>query len=252
MIIRQAFDEVIDAPRTNRFTLAEIEKTEKTYLGTKIEILFRNYLKIPKGKILDMLIDGVEVDIKNTVGRNWMIPAESIGRPAFVVRADEKKALCDVGLVVFRKEYMTVGKNRDVKKQLAAAHHVNIWWILRMHPYPPNFWEVLPAPKRNEIVTAGSPSAKVAKLFELLQERPISRTQIEAVAQQHDPMRRLRKGGGARDILRKKQIAVLSGIYDQELLKKLGLGPATSEEFISVSPRSPLEEELLRQAGHID
>jgi hypothetical protein len=43
-IIRKAIDEVIDAPRTNRFTLAETEKTEKTYLGTKIEILLRAYL----------------------------------------------------------------------------------------------------------------------------------------------------------------------------------------------------------------
>ena len=36
LILRQAIDEVIDAPRTNRFTLSETEKTEKTYLGTGV------------------------------------------------------------------------------------------------------------------------------------------------------------------------------------------------------------------------
>ena len=47
-ILRKAIDEVIDTPRTNRFTLAETEKTEKTYLGTKIEILLRAHLGLSK------------------------------------------------------------------------------------------------------------------------------------------------------------------------------------------------------------
>ena len=66
-LFRQAVDEVIDAPRTNRFTIGELEKTEKTYLGTKVEILLRDFLKLPKGKILDLSVDGVEVDIKESV-----------------------------------------------------------------------------------------------------------------------------------------------------------------------------------------
>ena len=73
-LFRQAVDEVIDAPRTNRFTIGELEKTEKTYLGTKVEILLRDFLKLPKGKILDLSVDGVEVDIKNTMQRAWTIP----------------------------------------------------------------------------------------------------------------------------------------------------------------------------------
>jgi Restriction endonuclease NaeI len=53
-LLRQAIDEVIDSYRSSRFTVAELEKTEKTYLGTKIEILLRkapnvgnNYLDSP-------------------------------------------------------------------------------------------------------------------------------------------------------------------------------------------------------------
>jgi len=58
-------------------TLGETEKTEKTYLGTKIEILIRKFFKFPKG-LLDLHIEGHDVDIKNTVGGNWMIPTEAI------------------------------------------------------------------------------------------------------------------------------------------------------------------------------
>ncbi|MFX3878832.1 NaeI family type II restriction endonuclease, partial [Streptococcus suis] len=61
-LFRRAIDEVIDSPRTNRFTLKETEKTEKTYLGTKIEILLRDHLKLGKGKNLDLSINGYDVD----------------------------------------------------------------------------------------------------------------------------------------------------------------------------------------------
>ena len=63
-LLRQAIDEVIDSYRSGRFTVAELEKTEKSYLGTKIEILLRNHLTLKKGKILDLDVDGIEVDVK--------------------------------------------------------------------------------------------------------------------------------------------------------------------------------------------
>ena len=252
VLLRQAFDEVIDAPRTNRFTLAEIEKTEKTYLGTKVEILLRNYLKIPKGKVLDMLVNGVEVDIKNTVGRTWMIPTESLDRPAFIIRANEKTARCDVGMVVFRREYLTMGENRDVKKTLAAAHNSAIWWLLRTHPYPPNFWEVLPSAERNAIMAAGGGKNRIAALFEKIQRQPISRLQVQALAQQLDPLKRIRRNGGARDVLAPKGIALLWGQGDRAMIEALKLGPVTADEFISVTPQTPEEASLLRRTGHID
>lgn len=119
-LFRRAVDEVIDAPRTNRFTIGELEKTEKTYLGTKVEILLRDFLKLPKGRILDLLIDGVEVDIKNTMQRAWTIPLESHGHPALLLRLNEHSALCDCGLVLVRPEYLNAGSNRDAKKTLSA------------------------------------------------------------------------------------------------------------------------------------
>jgi hypothetical protein len=252
VLFRQAFDEVIDAPRTNRFTLAEIEKTEKTYIGTKVEILLRNFLGMPKGKILDLSVHGVEVDIKMTTQRDWMVPRESIGRPAVLMRANEKKALCDVGLVVCRPEYLRISNNQDKKGQIAAAQYVNIWWLLRQHRYPKNFWEVLPSAERNAIMAAGTGKWRLAALFERIQGQPISRSQVQAIGQQHDYMKRLRKNGGARDILGPKHIAILWGSKDRDLIQKFGLGPVTSEEFVSYHAITDDDIAVLRARDHID
>jgi Restriction endonuclease NaeI len=250
-LFRQAVDEVIDAPRTNRFTIVELEKTEKTYLGTKVEILLRDFLKLPKGRVLDLSVDGVEVDIKNTMQRAWTIPLESHNHPALLLRLNEAAALCDVGLVVVRPAYLNAGQNRDAKRTLSAEGITNIWWLLRRHPYPPNFWEVLPEAGRREIFAAGSASSRLALLFAKLQRQPISRLQVQAVAQQHDYMKRLRRNGGARDSLAAAGIVLLSGRTDSSLISALGLAPVTVEEFISLSPETDRERALLKAAGQV-
>ena len=251
-LFRQAIDEVIDAPRTNRFTLDETEKTEKTYLGTKIEILLRNHLKLGKGNILDLSVDGYEVDIKNTMGINWTIPLESYGHPALLIRVSERKALCDVGLIIVKDQYLNQGANRNSKRSIAAAAMTNIWWLLRSHPYPPNFWEILPVADRQAILSAGGGTARIASLFEKIQQSPISRIQVQALAQQHDYMKRIRRNGGARDVLAPKGIALLWGQRDRSLIQQLGLGPVTRDQFISFKPLALDQIDLLRKARHID
>jgi len=37
--IRQSFDEVFDGQRTGRYSLPQLSKVEKTYIGTKVEIV---------------------------------------------------------------------------------------------------------------------------------------------------------------------------------------------------------------------
>ena len=117
-------DEVIDAPRSKRFTIKEIEKTEKTYIGTKVEILVRNHLNIPKGKTLDLAIDGIEVDIKNTVGNNWMIPLEAIGHPCILIKLDEETAKCSFGIIVIRQRFST--RSIETKKRRSKP---NAWLV---------------------------------------------------------------------------------------------------------------------------
>lgn len=252
LILRTAIDEVIDTPRTGRFLLEQTEKTEKTYLGTKVEILVRAFLKFKKGSILDMNVKGAEVDIKNTMGSNWSIPKENVGRPALLIRSSELKSLCDVGVAVLHDAYLNPGQNQDAKRGLSAAAAANVWWMLSRHPYPVNFWQLLTDAQRKALINAGGGSARIAALFEMVQKRPISRIQVQGLAQQLDYMKRVRRNGGARDILAPKGIAILSGIYDQDPIKRLGLGLITREEFISYTPKDANEASYLRRIGHID
>ncbi|MBK8006821.1 MAG: hypothetical protein IPK12_23875 [Gemmatimonadetes bacterium] len=49
-IVRQAIDEVVDGPRTGRWDIDQLTKTEKTYIGTKVEIIVRNELDLDAGQ----------------------------------------------------------------------------------------------------------------------------------------------------------------------------------------------------------
>jgi len=251
-LIRQAIDEVIDTPRTNRFTLDEIEKTEKTYIGTKIEILFRNHMSLPKGAILDVCIDGIETDIKYTIGSNWTIPQEAMSHPCILIRANEKKGICSTGIVVIRLERLNEGQNRDGKRTISKSGFDDILWLLKDTPYPMSFWEMLPPDHRLAIMAPKGGTERLANLFRLVQRVPISRRIIESIAQQDDYMKRLRKNGGARDILSKEGIAVLWGQKDKDLIDRLGLPLCNPDEFISVQPEDESEIDWLRQAQHIN
>ena len=232
-LLRQGIDEVIDSARSKRFTLEELEKTEKTYLGTKIEILLRNFLNLDKGRLLDLLIDGIEVDIKNTVRSAWTIPNEALSHPCILISTNEDKAHCSFGLIVIRPEVLNLGRNRDQKTTIKASELSNVHWLLRNEPYPPNFWLRLRPETRQAIVTPRGGTSRVAMLFRLYQGRPISRSLIEALAQQKDPMKRIRKNGGARDRLLQEGIVILSGKSQRSLISEYGLPFCKPDEFIS-------------------
>lgn len=250
-LIRRAIDEVIDAPRTGRQRLAQIEKTEKTYIGTKIEVLVRDFFGFPKG-LLDLDIDGQDVDIKNTIGNNWMIPNEAIGKPCILIAADETTAICQFGLIVCRLEYLSTGANRDAKRTISRDKFSNILWLLVNQPYPPNFWERVDPQAARRIMLGNSGNERIIQLFREVQRQRVHRDIIAAVARQKDYMKRLRRNGGARDTLAREKIAVLSGHYDTGIIAQLGLGTIGPDEFIAVEATTPELEKLLRQTGHID
>ncbi len=252
LLIRKAIDEVIDTPRTNRFVLSETEKTEKTYLGTKIEILIRAHLKLSKGRNLDLSVRGAEVDIKNTMGGNWAIPLEAVGHPCILIKENEKTALCSVGVIVANDLYLNPGSNRDHKRTISAVGLINVWWILRDHPYPQNVWEVMPFSTREAIMRARSGTQRLAALFKTVQERPVSRRTVEDVAQQKDAMKRVRRNGGARDVLAPQGIAILWSGSDRALIERLKLPIVGPQDFISFKPTDPVHIALLRDAGYID
>lgn len=249
-MLRKCVDDVIMTPKTGRRSYDELEKTEKTYIGTRVEIELRAMLRLPKGK-LDTVILEQDVDIKNTMGSNWMIPTEAIDQPCILVAADEVSATCYLGLFVARFEYLTLGQNKDSKKSVSALGFANILWLLLDHPYPPNFWRTV-APDVVERIFAGqSGNQRMANLFGEIQREPITRDVVEAVAQQQDFMRRIRSdnGRGTRDHLAREGILLLSGHYDAPLISALGMPFCSGSEFVSYRPVSQAEADLADQHG---
>lgn len=233
-MLRQCVDDVIMTPKTGRRSYDDLEKTEKTYIGTRVEIELRALLGVPKGK-LDTLILGQDVDIKNTMGNNWMIPTEAVDHPCILVAADENRAVCFLGLIVARLDYLTTGKNKDAKRTVSAAGFCNILWLLKDHSYPPNFWRTVSEDAVKRIFSETSGNRRVMQLFREVQGRPIGRDVIEAVAKQKDFMRRLRADGsnGTRNQLLREGILLLNGHYDAQKISELSLPFCSGSEFLS-------------------
>ena len=250
---RSAIDEVIDTARTGRYFLSDLEKTEKTYLGTKFEILLRDWLGVPKGVVLDLLIGGREVDVKSTTGgaSGWMIPPEAIDQLCVLLRVNEQDSTCAVGLVRARPAYLRGGQNRDAKTSFSAAGRAHIWWLVQDFSYTPNFWTQVDRETRDYIMQPKGGAARLARLFSCCLETPISRVVISSIAAQDDFMKRIRRNGGARDILAPQGIAILYSETDRDLMKELGL-KFGYREFMSFAPRDQFQAELLRRAGQID
>jgi hypothetical protein len=250
-MLRDCIDAVIMTPKTGRRAYEDLEKTEKTYIGTRVEIELRALLRLCKGR-LDTLILDQDVDIKHTMGTNWMIPTEALGHPCLLVAADEPRARCYLGLIVAHPDYLTTGKNKDSKASVSAAGFRHILWLLKDQPYPANFWRDLAPEIVDEIFLGETGNTRMATLFRRVQSRIIPRDVVEAVARQKDFMRRIRSDGGTgtRDVLARESIVVLEGRKDAQLIRALGLPPCTGSEFISCKLTNQEQIYLATQAGY--
>lgn len=147
--LRRALDEVIDGMRTGRWSVDSLEKTEKTYIGTKVEILFKFDFELPDGQKLDTKIEGQDVDIKCTVLRDWMIPKEAVGEICLLVRIDDHRSRFWIGLVRAHPDLLRTGKNRDGKTSISATGKQSIHWIVEAGKLPSNFLAELEPDVRN-------------------------------------------------------------------------------------------------------
>lgn len=249
-LLRGAIDDVILTPKTGRRCYDDLEKTEKTYIGTRVEIELRAMLGLPRGR-LDTVILGRDVDIKHTMGNTWMIPTEAVDQICLLVAADEARAACYLGLIVARPDVLTRSQNRDAKKSVAAAGFAQILWLLCDHPYPPNFWRDVAPDAVARIFAGRSGNQRMATLFREIRNQPITRDVVAAVARQHDFMRRIRadNGQGTRDILAREGILLLSGQFDAPLIAALGLPPCPPDAFVSCRPTDRAAIALAAQHG---
>ncbi len=238
--IRQSIDEVLDGPRTGRWDFAQLEKTEKTYVGTKLEIVVRAALGLERGSILDLDIAGVPVDIKWAMDSSWQIPLEAVGRICLCIGGVKKLAMFQVGVVRCRAEYLNEGKNRDRKKTLSTTGRAAMRLLVSPAPLPLNFLSTINPAIRTEVMAGETIQERVARLFRLLPRTPIPRDAIATVARTTgDPMRRVRSDAWAGDPL--DGMRVLSARYGNSLIDVLGYPLLERDEFMSV-PEAEIDQ----------
>ena len=210
--LRRALDEVIECQRTGRFSVDQLEKTEKTYIGTKVEIVLRFMLDMERGNNLDNLVCGHEVDTKFSLTGQWMIPREAIGELCLVVSANDALGLFSIGLIRTGIEVLTVGANQDQKRSLSAAGRRQVRWLVREGALPENFLLKLSDEVRRSVLSPRSGKQRILALFENVTNKIIPRYALLQVAQliKGDPLRRARE---AKATLSQRGLKVLCAAY---------------------------------------
>ncbi|MEU7161279.1 NaeI family type II restriction endonuclease [Streptomyces chrestomyceticus] len=205
---RQAIDEVLDGQRTGRFdiTSREVASTEKTYLGTKVEIIVRSAFGLPHGQRMDYQVTGHDVDAKWTIYSNWTIPKEADGHICLLMKADDHRSTFSVGLLRIEDAYLNTGENRDSKRSVSAAGRAATKWLVINGQLPRNALLALTPAEQAAVFSSRSGQARTNELFRRVHGQIVNRNTVLTVARQDDSPKRVRD---ARKHLAKEGIIIL-------------------------------------------
>lgn len=257
--LRDALDQLLDGQRSGRWAYQQLAKTEKTHLGTLVELQLTRELDIASGERLDWSIAGFELDCKFSKDLGgWEIPMEmyvcqdhgeqsgTADSPALIVWMDDDVSEWAAGLIVATDERLrwkvqrgnaprARAYNRDNKRRLADAARSDIYWLWGgvQNDLPPNRLLHLDAHLRDRILGHGrSGQKRVNELFRQVQGEIVDRQTVLTVGQQDDAPKRARD---ARHQLRAEGIVVLGhqGAHRQAA-ERLQLPIPAKGQWISV------------------
>jgi restriction endonuclease NaeI len=242
-VLRETYDQLYDGQRTGRYAWSQLKKTEKTYMGTLVEINLHRAFDFADGEKMDYRIAGVDTDCKfsQRLG-GWEIPPEAYeGRHlCLVVWANEDHNRWEVGLVRVADDPLLLGpENRDSKRKLTPAGESTIRWLYDHPTLPENLLLHIDRETRERILEPGpaarptSGQRKINMLFRSVQERIVNRASVLTVAQQKDGLKRARDAR-LRKHLGQEGILVL-GHQDNDPLvaDALGLPVPQKGDFVS-------------------
>lgn len=231
--MRNAFDFALNGANTGRYSIAQLNKTEKTLIGTFYEAEFRNNLHLPDGVKSDVAISGIDVQIKFSLTGQWMIGPENIGEICILATASDEESTYSVGIMKPLLMHLNEGSNRDGKKTIKAAAREEIKWIVKNGKLRENILLHLQNDVRDRILQIKDPSARIHKLFELVTRRVIDATCVRTVGNGlHDPIRRVRS---ARKLLIENQTGLILLGWDKGREAAAALGyPIDHTEYVSV------------------
>lgn len=206
--IRQSFDEVFDGQRTGRYRIEQLSKVEKTYIGTKVEIVVQDEFGLQRGRRLDYLVDDQDVDSKWSMkSGGWMIPTEAVGELCLCLTANDNSSEFQVGIVRTSDTRLGVSRNKDKKRRLNDDGLSAMTWLANPGALAENLLLHLDEDTRSSILDDSlSGQRRVTELFRRVQQRIIRREVVLTVAQQDDGPKRVRD---ARKALQPEGVIVL-------------------------------------------
>ena len=145
-VLRDTLDQIYDGQHTGRWHYDQLNKTEKTHVGTLVEINLHRRFGFADGTVTDYRIAGVDVDCKYSMTYGgWELPPEAIGQICLLITADDQRSSWPAGLLRVAEPLLRGGSNRDAKRQLRASSHQR---IRALWPAPPAAGaEPVPAPE---------------------------------------------------------------------------------------------------------
>ena len=241
-VLRDTLDQLYDGQHSGRWAYDQLRKTEKTHMGTLVEINLHRRFGFGDGDVTDYRIAGIEVDCKYSMSYGgWELPPEAVGHLCLLLTADDASSSWTAGLIRVREPGLRGSPNRDAKRQLTAVSRERIrdLWPGRRRLAENLFLRLDPQVRRRIFgarSARGVPTgqARTNELFRRVQRRIIRRAELATVAQQDDFMKRARGNGGARTHLRPEGILVLGHAEPDPLIAgALGLPVPQKGEFIS-------------------
>ncbi len=190
--LRQSIDEVLDGQRTGRYDIGDMEKTEKTYLGTKVEIVCRAEFKLPRGHKMDYRVAGVDIDAKFSLTGEWMIPSEAMGHLCLLMSVNDASSTFKVGIVRISEDILRGRGNKDKKRQISSHGRSAIRWIFDKGHLRENLLLRLDSSQREIIFAVPAGQRRVNELFRRVQGRIVDRNAVLTVAKQLDAPKRVR------------------------------------------------------------
>jgi hypothetical protein len=224
--LRDSLDELLDGQRRGRWAYQQLSKTEKTHLGTMVEVNLTKEFDIPDGIDLDWLVADQDLDCKfsKDYGK-WSIPMEmylcpdhgerqgKADHPALLVWMNDDLSQWAAGVVRVsdRRLRWTVDRetheprrayNRDNKRILNEDGMAAIHWMWggMQDDLPENTILHMDEATRARVFADRSGQRRVDQLFRERQQQIITRATVMTVAQQDDGMKRARDARRPEDL----------------------------------------------------
>lgn len=244
-VLRETYDQLYDGQRTGRYRWEQLRKTEKTHMGTLVEINVHREFDFEDGDRMDYRIADIDVDCKfsQSLG-GWEFPPEAYENAhiCLVLWASDHESRWEAGLIRVRDSDELLGRpNRDRKRKLHRAGQRHVTILYDRPGLPENLLLHVDDETRERIFNPpgkkrGKPSgqSKINELFRSVRGRMVNRASVLTVAQQKDAMKRPRDARLPQHLGNEGILVLGHQEQDPIVAEALGLSRPPKGSFISV------------------